>query len=63
MPQNRIQFQKGLSLGAFLRQYGTEAHCREVLARWRWPGGFICPECGHKGHCVVGPRKLYQCNR
>jgi len=63
MPQNRIQFQKGLSLGEFLRQYGTEAHCREVLARWRWPGGFICPECGHKGHCVVGPRKLYQCNR
>lgn len=62
MPQNRIQFQNGLSLREFLQQYGTEARCREALARWRWPRGFVCPECGHRGHCVVGPRKLYQCN-
>ena len=33
--QNRIEFQNGLSLGEFLRQYGGEARCREVLARWR----------------------------
>ena len=63
MPQNRVQFQKGLSLGEFLHQYGTEARCREALVRWRWPRGFLCPECGHRGHCVVGPRKLFQCNR
>ena len=63
MPQNRIQFQKGLSLGEFLHQYGTEERCREALVRWRWPGGFVCPECGHRGYCVVGPRKHYQCNR
>ena len=63
MPRNRIQFQKGLSLGELLRQYGTEARCREALVRWRWPRGFICPKCGHTRHCMVGPRGLYQCNR
>ena len=63
MPQNRIQFQKGLSLGEFLRQYGTEARGREALVGWRWPRGFVCAECGHTHHGVVGPRELYQCNR
>ena len=63
MPQNRIQFQNGLSLGQFFRQYGTEERCREALVRWRWPRGFVCPAYGNTHHCVVGPRKLYQCNR
>ncbi len=33
-----------------------------IKVAWRWPRGFVCPECGHTRHCVVGPRKLYQCN-
>ena len=46
MPMNRVQFQPGLRLPAFLRSYGTEAACEQALAHARWPGGFVCPRCG-----------------
>jgi transposase-like protein len=62
MHQNAIQFQKGLSLNGFLRQFGTEEHCAEALFLWRWPRGFACPICGHTEHCVLRSRQLYQCN-
>ena len=26
-------------------------------------GRFVCPCCGHRGHCVLAGRGLYQCNR
>lgn len=63
MPQNKVQFQKGLSLAEFMRQYGDEERCAAALFRWRWPQGFVCPQCGHTAHCVLHARKLYQCNR
>ena len=47
MSINPIQFQKGLSLDAFLRQYGQEAQCEAALERARWPQGFRCPRCQH----------------
>ena len=62
MSRNKVQFQKGMSLSDFLALYGTEAQCEQVLFAWRWPQGFVCPECGHEGHCVLG-RGLYQCHR
>ena len=62
MARNRIQFQKGLSEAGFGTLYGTEELCRTVVARWRWPCGFVCPKCGGAEHCIVGARKLYQCN-
>ena len=62
MARNRIQFQKGLSETGFSVLYGAEARCREALARWRWPDGFVCPACGHREHCVLARRALYQCN-
>jgi len=62
MARNRIQFQKGLSEARFVALYGSEDLCRAAVALWRWPGGFICPKCGGVDHCIVGPRKLYQCN-
>lgn len=31
MKMNRIQFQPGLSLPAFLRQFGTEVQCESAL--------------------------------
>ena len=24
--------------------------------------GVVCPKCGGSAHCIVGPRKLFQCN-
>ena len=62
MPKNKVQFQKGMSLSEFLTRYGTQALCEQALFAWRWPQGFVCPECGSDGHCVLG-RGLYQCHR
>lgn len=64
MPQNRIQFQPGLSLPEFLRQFGTEAQCEAALEHSRWPDGFRCPRCGHAAHGVIRARtrKTFQCH-
>lgn len=62
MSKNKVQFQKGMSLSDFLALYGTEVQCEQALFAWRWPQGFVCPECGYDGHCVLG-RGLYQCHR
>lgn len=62
MSKNKVQFQKGMSLSDFLARYGTEAQCEQALLAWRWPQGFVCPACGHAGHCELG-RGLYQCHR
>lgn len=63
MARNSIQFQKGLSLPAFLRLYGTEEQCEAALEKARWPDGFRCPRCnGHEHGLVYGRRlKRYQC--
>lgn len=63
MPMNMIQFQSGLSLPEFLRQYGTEAQCRAALYRWRWPSGFRCPACQGQDQTSFqrGGQTLYQC--
>ena len=47
MAMNRVQFQPGLSLPAFLERFGTEAQCEDAMARLRWPAGFRCPRCAH----------------
>ena len=51
MARNPIQFQSGLSLPAFLDQYGTEEQCRAALYQHRWPRGFVCPDCGNSTAC------------
>jgi transposase-like protein len=63
MSKNSIQFQTGLSLQAFISQYGSEEQCYQALFRWRWPNGFKYPECGHDRYCNLKSRKLMQCNR
>jgi transposase-like protein len=63
MAKNQVQFQRGLSLPEFLKRYGSEEQCRTALFRWRWPGGFSCPQCGHRGYCEIAGRGLYQCHR
>jgi hypothetical protein len=61
--KNKIQFQKGLSLGTFLSMYGTEQQCYDALFRVRWPEGYVCHKCSHSGSCYIESRKVYQCNR
>ena len=63
MSMNRIQFQPGLSMPDFLKQFGTEAQCEAELKQARWPQGFICPCCGRTDSCEfkVGSRTMFQC--
>lgn len=61
MKKNVIQFQAGFSLPDFFKKYGAEEQCRDALFEWRWPEGFVCPECGHTHYCVLSTNKLYQC--
>lgn len=63
MSMNPIQFQPGLSMTAFVAQYGTEAKCRRALYRARWPKGFRCPACGDRRRSTFrrGRQVYYQC--
>lgn len=63
MAQNRVQFQKGISLLEFLKKLGTESQCEEALESVRWPTGFICPKCGSVDYGTFreGNRKVFQC--
>jgi hypothetical protein len=50
MSMNRIQFQPGLSMSEFLKQFGTEEQCKAELEQTRWPQGFALlyspgPQC------------------
>jgi hypothetical protein len=63
MTMNKIQFQPGLSMQEFLKNYGTEAQCEQALEVVRWPAGFQCSRCADKAHSVLrdGSRKVFQC--
>ena len=62
MARNKVQFQKGLSMSAFVAAYGREDQCHAALAKWRWPAGFVCPKCGGARHSYVATRRLFQCS-
>ena len=61
---NRVQFQTGLSMAAFLERYGTEEKCHDAAVALRWPEGFVCPECGEARHCSFERKGLryWQCS-
>ena len=63
MPQNTIQFQKGMSLIQFLDEYGTESDCEKALEVARWGRQFSCPKCGCAQHSVFyrQDKKYWQC--
>ena len=46
MPKNKVQFQRSMGLREFMDKYGTAEQCEQALFAWRWPRGFVCPECG-----------------
>ena len=61
---NKVQFQKGLSMVAFLERYGTQEKCHAAVVSQRWPNGFVCPECGESRHCTFERKGLtyWQCS-
>jgi ribosomal protein L37AE/L43A len=61
---NKVQFQKGLSMAQFMERYGTEEKCHAAVVALRWPGGFVCPECGETRHCTFERKGLtyWQCS-
>lgn len=64
MAMNQIQFQAGLSMPEFQRQYGTEAQCERALVASRWPQGWRCSRCGcSRSFCTRngGGRQLWEC--
>lgn len=63
MPMNRVQFQKGMSLGEFVDRYGTEEACEREVEAQRWPEGFVCPSCGSRQYSNFRRARLlyYQC--
>jgi len=63
MPMNRVQFQKGLSLGEFVERYGTEEGCEREMAQQRWPDGFACPACNGREYSNFRRGRLlyFQC--
>src|SRR5580704_16572652 len=47
------------STGEFQSWFATDADCLDFLDWLRWPGGFVCPRCGHGGWAVADGR--YKC--
>jgi hypothetical protein len=41
--------------------FGSEAKCREYVRRLRWPGGFVCQECGVVGEAWIASREGFRC--
>lgn len=49
------------SAGEFQSWFATDADCLDYLDWLRWPGGFVCPRCGHAGGWVVADGR-YKCS-
>jgi len=60
---NKVQFKKGLSIAAFMGQYGTGQQRHFALVASRWATGFVCPRCGCTRHCTFLRKGLqyWQC--
>src|ERR671929_474937 len=52
---------RGLSEAQFREAYGTEEQCRAVVAKLRWPEGFVCPLCGGTEGTRLSTRAKIQC--
>ena len=59
----QIQFQKGLSLPAFISRFGTRDQCEDYLYSVKWHDGFSCKKCGGKKAISFnkGNRTVFQC--
>lgn len=64
MAQNKVQYQRGLSLMEALQRYGTQQQCEDCIRQWRWPKGFVCPKCDCTWHSEFrrSERTYFQCS-
>jgi ribosomal protein L37AE/L43A len=59
MSQNRILFQKDMSLDEYIEQYGTDSKCEQALEEARWGRDYACPKCHRDtAHCT-----FYRCGK
>ena len=49
------------SVGEFQAWFRSDADCRDYLEWLRWPGGFVCPDCGHAGGWRLGDGR-FECS-
>jgi transposase-like protein len=49
------------TLREFQARFASEAACRAYLAESRWPGGYVCPRCGHGEALELPTRLLWRC--
>lgn len=64
MAQNKVQYQRGLSMPEFFGAYGSVAQCEVLVRSWRWPEGFRCPRCQGGWHSEFRrhERLYFQCS-
>lgn len=48
---------------AFRSAFGTERQCRRFLFRRKWPDGFECPRCRHRGAIERNGGRRWVCGR
>jgi predicted RNA-binding Zn-ribbon protein involved in translation (DUF1610 family) len=49
------------SVGEFQAWFRSDADCGDYLEWLRWPGGFVCPDCGHAGGWRLGDGR-FECS-
>ncbi len=52
IPMTAIEFQDA---------FRTEKDCVKAIAKYRWPNGFICPNCEHDDGYFISTRGLFEC--
>jgi ribosomal protein L37AE/L43A len=64
MAINKIQFQEGLSLEQFLKDYGCEEQCESALIDAKWSNGYCCSRCSGNKAIVFkrGKTRYWECN-
>ena len=50
------------NLLTLIDDYSTDAKCRELLERLRWPNGVACIRCGSMSISEIESRNQYDCN-
>lgn len=64
MAQNKVQYQRGLSMPEFFGAYGSVEQCEALVRGWRWPKGFSRPRCQGGWHSEFRrqERLYFQCS-